>query len=251
MKACIIIPARWGSTRFPGKALAQIAGKSLIQRVWEIALAVKNANAAWVATDDKRIAGHCKDFGASVVLTSPNCKNGTERVQETLKRLKIRPQVVVNLQGDALITPPEIIEALIAKMLKDKNCVMATPAYRLSPKELRMLKKAKSNSKTSGTTVIFDKKGLALNFSRSKIISAYAHIGIYGYRPSALKKFVSLHESQLEKAEGLEQLRALENGIPIHAVVVNTKKRTLWAVDTPQDAKIAEEIIAREGELVS
>lgn len=252
MKAAIIIPVRWGSTRLPGKTLACVAGKTLIRRVWDLAKQVNNAEALWIATDDKRILNHCKEFTANVTITSSRCKNGTERVLEAVKRLKLRAQIIINLQGDAVLTPPWIIEALIEKMTKDKSCQIATPAYRLSPQELQKLKKAKAKSQTSGTTVVFNKSSRALYFSRSLIPSQppiYAHIGLYAYTRKALEKFVSLPESPLEKTEGLEQLRALENGIPIDVVLINTRGRTLWAIDTPNDVAIAEKIISQEGEL--
>jgi len=257
MDACIIIPARWGSTRFPGKALASIAGKTLIQRVWELAKKVKNAQNVFVATDDERIKKHCEGFGAKVIMTGLDCKNGTERVLDAIRRLKMDAKVYVNFQGDAVLTSPHIAQAVIEKMLKDSGCKIATAAFQLSGEQLENLKKAKANSKTSGTTVTFDKKGRALYFSRSLIPSlegkstacVYEHIGLYAYTREALEEFMSKPPSALEEAEALEQLRALENGMPIDVVVVELKGRTLWAVDTPSDVTIVENLLRREGEI--
>ena len=257
MNACIIIPARWGSTRFPGKALAKIDGKTLIQRVWELAKKVKNAQEVWIATDDERIQKHCGEFGAKVVMTNADCKNGTERVLDAIRRLKFDAKTYINFQGDAVLTPPYIVEAVIEKMLGDPNAQIATAAFKLSVPQLEHLKKAKANSKTSGTTVTFDKKGRALYFSRNIIPSlegnpnatVYEHIGLYAYTREALEDFMSKPASALEEAEALEQLRALENGIAIDVVLVDLKGKTLWAVDTPADVTITEDIIRREGEI--
>lgn len=248
MQSVVIIPARYGSTRFPGKPMADIKGLSLLNRVWCIAKAAKNVDKVYIATDDKRIFDHAKSFGADAVMTSGSCPNGSFRVMEAIDNLKTAPEIIVNLQGDAVLTPPWIIEAVI-KELKDNNDVnIATPAVRLL-----------KSSKPGGTLVVFDLKKNALYFSRAKIPfnrekqdsceGLYRHIGIYGYKLDALKQYVSLKPTPLEEIEKLEQLRALENGMKIRVVEVDYKGRTHWAVDRPEDIDIVVEIINKEGEL--
>lgn len=265
MEAAIIIPARYGSTRFPGKPLAEILGKSLLERTWQIAKAAKTANRVCIATDDERIFKYAIAFGADVQMTPIQCENGTERVLSALKLLKYKPDIVVNLQGDALLTPPHAIEELIKTLQIDDSCKIATLATRLDYVQYDKLLKQKANGDAGGTLVTFDRTGRALYFSKSMIpflrntshyktvenqLPVYRHIGIYGYRYDALAHYVSLQPTSLEQAEGLEQLRALENGIDIKVVVVDYHGRTHWSVDNPDDVRTAEEIILREGELV-
>jgi len=249
MQSVVIIPARYGSTRFPGKPMAQISGTSLLNRVWKIAKAAKNVDEVYIATDDKRILEHLESFGAKAVMTKPECPNGSFRCMEAVENLKIRPDIVINLQGDAVLTPPWIIEEVINEFKKDNNVQIASPAVRLT-----------KGSKTGGTLVVFDLKKDALYFSRAKIPfnrddqetvqGLYRHIGIYGYKLNALKQYVGFKSTPLEEIEKLEQLRALENGMKIRMVVVDYKGRTHWAVDRPEDIDIVEEIIKKEGELV-
>jgi len=249
MQSVVIIPARYGSTRFPGKPMAQISGVSLLNRVWKIAKAAKNVDEVYIATDDKRILEHVESFGAKAVMTKSECPNGSFRCMEAVENLKISPDIVINLQGDAVLTPPWIIEEVINEFKKDNNVQIASPAVRLT-----------KDSKTGGTLVVFDLKKDALYFSRAKIPfnrddqehsqGLYRHIGIYGYKLNALKQYVNLKPTPLEEIEKLEQLRALENGMKIRMVIVDYKGRTHWAVDRPEDISIVEEIIKKEGELV-
>ena len=249
MQRIVIIPARYGSTRFPGKPMAKINGLTLLNRVWLIAKAAKNVDQVYVATDDKRIFDHAQSFGAKAVMTSESCPNGSFRTMEAVNKLNIEPELVINLQGDAVLTPPWIIEAVIEELSKNKDVKIASPMVKLS-----------KESKAGGTLVVFDLKKDALYFSRAKIPfkreeqnssdGLYRHIGIYGYRLEALKQYVSLKPTPLEEAEKLEQLRALENGIKIRMVEVEYKGRTHWAVDKPEDVNIVEDIIKKEGELV-
>ncbi|MFH1223613.1 MAG: 3-deoxy-manno-octulosonate cytidylyltransferase [Pseudomonadota bacterium] len=255
MKAVIVIPSRYGSTRFPGKPFVKVAGVGMLNRVWRIAKAVKGVDEVYVATDDKRIFDEVEKFGGKAVMTSSECPNGTHRVLETLEKLEVsdkswtRSDIAVNFQGDAVVTPPWVIEALISEMKKDKNILIATPAI-----EVR-------GEKTAGTMVTFDTNHNALFFSRAQIpnsknhpdakdIKRFRHIGIYAYTYDALRKFCSLEPTPLEKIEKLEQLRALENGIPIKVVEVDYKGRTHGSIDTPDDVKTVEDIIKKEGELV-
>ncbi len=260
MNIAIVIPSRYGSKRFPGKPLADIRGRSLLQRVWSIAKKVTGVSGVYVATDDARIADHARSFGAEAVMTSPGCANGTERVLAALRTFAKRPDAVVNLQGDAVLTPPWVLQSMVDEMKSDSSVRMVTAAVRLSPEQVRELEDSKRQTPTSGTLVTFDRNGDALYFSKSLIPNQrhaagdaapfYRHVGVYGYRTETLENLCALPEGPLERAEELEQLRALENGIPIRVVVVDYRGRTHWAVDAPQDAAKVAEIIAREGELV-
>ena len=252
----IIIPARYGSKRFPGKPLYPICGVPLLERVYRIALKT-SADEVMVATDDEHIAELVASFGGRCVMTSPECANGSERVLEALQSLTKEPDIVLNLQGDALLTPPWVLEALIDEM--QNGAAVATPAVRLTKENTEALHKAKLAGNNSGTLVVFDSAHRALYFSRSIIPfvrteqdpwPVFRHIGLYAYTPQVLREYVKLPKGKLEAVEQLEQLRFLENGIPLKVVEVDYRGRTHYAIDTPEDVKIAEEIIQREGELV-
>ena len=259
MTPAIIIPARFASTRFPGKPLAEIAGQSLLRRVWGVAHSLADAANIYIATDDARIADHARSFGADVIMTPADCVNGGARVLAAAKSLSPRPGHLVNFQGDAPLTPPWVLKAVVDAMIADPSLPMVTAAVRLTPGQIRETEESKKTSPTSGTFVVFARNGDALYFSKSLIpnlrdpggdTGVYRHVGIYGYRFETLEKLQTLPEGPLERAEKLEQLRALENGIPIRVVVVDYKGRTHWSVDTPEDAARTAAIIAREGELV-
>lgn len=259
MNIAVIIPARYASTRFPGKPLADIGGKSLLERVWAIARSAAGVSGVYVATDDQRIYDHARAFGAGVVMTPAACADGGARVLAAARALKERPDAVVNLQGDAALTPPWVLQAVIDALQADPALPMVTAAVPLSPAQLRDMEASKTSSPTSGTLVVFDGARNALYFSKSLIPATrdsggetphYRHVGIYGYRLDTLEKLQTLPEGPLERAEKLEQLRALENGIPVRVVIVDYRGRTHWSVDTPEDAAKTAAIIAREGELV-
>ncbi len=263
MQTAIIIPVRYGSTRFPGKPLAQISGHSMLERVWRIASAASTTAKVFIATDDERIAEAAKTLGASVVMTPKDCLNGGERVLAALKNLNLPDlDVVVNFQGDAVLTPPWIVAELINAFHKDPQISIATPAVRLNPEASRELSAAKQSGSSSGTLVTFDKVFNALYFSKSFIpyrrgtaafetAPVYRHIGMYAYRPAVLEKLNNLPETELERSEGLEQLRALENQIPIRIVPVDYRGRSHASVDNPEDIAVVEKIIAAEGELLT
>lgn len=260
VKAIIVIPSRYGSTRFPGKPLAKIAGRSMLERVWRIASAVMGIEEVYIATDSDRVRQHAVNFGAKVIMTSPDCKNGTERVHEVVKGLKVKPDVVINLQGDAVLTPPHIIQALLGAMAADRSIQIATPAVQLTPKQFSDLKRVREQGEGGGTFVVFDHNHRALYFSKAPIPHlrnpdmeappVYRHIGMYAYSSKALAAYLNFPATPLEKAEQLEQLRALENGMPIQVVEVDYAGRTAGSVDTPEDVITVEEIIEREGELL-
>ncbi len=259
MSVAIIIPCRFGSSRFPGKPLARIAGRSMIERVWRIANAIRGVDSVFIATDDQRIAEHATSFGGLVAMTSPDCRNGTERCFEVAKAQSIKPSIVLNLQGDAVLTPPHVLDALVAVMTQPKAPLLATPAVRLGKAQHQQMLEARGSA-AGGTFVTFNLNKQALYFSKSSIPflrradadshPVYRHIGLYAYQYAVLEQLVKLPPTPLEEAEQLEQLRALEHGIPIQIVPVEYGGRSHWSVDKPEDVAIAEKIIASEGELV-
>lgn len=256
-RALIVIPARMASTRFPGKPLAQIAGRAMIERVWRIAKATSTGDVL-IATDDPELQAFAQSFGADVLMTNPNCLTGTDRVAEAARSF---PQYTVffSLQGDAVLTPPWVIDQVLQTMLNDKTILMATPAVRLQGQALIDFVDTKKGGSSSGTVVVFDRMCNALYFSKALIpynrnpleSPVYRHIGLYAYRMDVLQKLNQFPEGPLERSEKLEQLRALENGIPIRVVPVDYRGRTHGSVDRPEDVTIIESIIAKEGELIS
>ena len=234
-KCAVIIPARYASTRFPGKPLAMLAGKPMIQHVYEKAAASCAAVVA-VATDDERIAAAVEDFGGTAVMTSPAHPSGTDRIAEALGKLDQECDLVINVQGDEPLIPTSVIDELIGVMRADPALPMATVAV---PGDRE--KMTENNVK-----VVFGADGKALYFSRSMIpflrrggveCGVWLHWGIYAYRRDVLEKFVALPPGKLENAEKLEQLRALENGIAIRVV---TSELQSIGVDTPEDLAAAE-----------
>ena len=237
MEAIGIIPARYGSTRFPGKVLVKIKGKTMIQRVYEQAKKSASLKYVIVATDDIRIFKEVERFGGKAVMTPQRCKSGTDRVAEVAKR--IREEIIVNIQGDEPFLPPGMIEEGILPFKKDKNkkILMGTIATKIKDYSVY--------NDPNVVKVVVDKDNFALYFSRSplpylrevkfsSILPIYKHIGLYIFRRSFLLKFNSLPKSPLEKIEGLEQLRVLENGYRMKVVI--TKYDSL-SIDTPADLK--------------
>ncbi len=258
MGAAIVIPARYGSTRFAGKPLHKIAGVSMLERVWRIAKAVRGSSRVVIATEDERIVAHAASFGAEAVLTTESCANGTERVFAAQQAASITEDILLNLQGDAVLTPPWVLETMIAEMERDPAADIVTPAVRLDDEALAAFKQHKQTNPASGTSVVFDQNFNALYFSKTIIpyirkqgaASIYRHIGLYGYRRRGLERYVTLTPTPLETAEGLEQLRPLEHGMKIRVAIVDYQGRTHGSVDAPDDVAVIEGIIAREGELV-
>jgi 3-deoxy-manno-octulosonate cytidylyltransferase (CMP-KDO synthetase) len=261
METIIVIPARYGSSRYPGKPLAPVMGRSLLERVWRIGKAVPGVSRVLVATDDARIAEHVRSFGGESVMTSERCANGSERAYEAIQNLGVQADVVVNLQGDAVLMPPWVVGALVQEMNRDTTVQIATPAVRLTADQYKSMSAMKGAGVVSGTTVTFGKSGDALYFSKGIIPFVrsapatgeppiFQHIGVYAYRAEALKRYIGLPQGMFEEVEQLEQLRALENGMPIRVVQVSLQGRTMWSIDNPQDVARVEEIIRAEGELV-
>jgi len=239
MKILGIIPARYSSTRFPGKPLVDIFGKTMIQRVYEQAFKSNLLSYLVVATDDKRIYDEVKSFNGNVLMTSKNHTNGTERCNEVLEVIDKNFDIVINIQGDEPFFLSSEIK-LLSTCFKDKNTDIATL--------IKKIDKIEDVENTSVIKVIVSTNNKALYFSRlpipfyrndesSKRIlkhNFFKHIGIYAYRPKILKEIVKLKESKLEKAESLEQLRWLENDYTISTNITNHDSNS---VDTPEDLK--------------
>ncbi len=240
-KAVGIIPARWSSTRFPGKPLHLIAGKPLLQRVLERCRHAKNLDALIIATDDMRIAEAAFDWGAEIALTSPRHQSGTDRVAEVVCNAK-QFAFVINIQGDEPLIDPYLIDRLVEKLRSDRKIDVVTAAHPFeNPAEA---------SSPHQVKVVVDARGRALYFSRAAIpyprnpskIKCLHHQGIYGFRRDALLQFVKWKRGPLERAESLEQLRALENGVIVHVLLT---RHGTPGVDTPTDAEALEQKLAR------
>lgn len=244
MKTLIVVPARWGSTRLPGKPLANLAGKPLVQWAWEAACRSRLADHVVVATDDRRVLHVVQGLGGDAVMTSKRHPSGTDRMAEVASQR--RASLYVNVQGDEALLPPKEIDALIRGMREDRAPI-GTLAHQVDSEDEYL--------RPDVVKVVTTSTGHALYFSRSplphyrdghgpkELKNVWRHVGIYAFRAAALKKFVALRPGQLEKAEKLEQLRALENGMAIR--VFPTKYRAI-GVDTPQDLIEAERLLAQK-----
>lgn len=251
MKTVIFIPARYASSRYPGKPLAELrqkdgSTKSLIRMSWEAASCIDGVDAVYVATDDARIADHARSFGAEVVMTSEQCENGTARCADALARLDEQPDLVINFQGDAPLTPPWFVEELIAAMTTDPTVSMATPVLRCDRQTYENFVEDRKNDQVGGTTAVFDQDMNALYFSKEVLpwiapgklpepIPVFHHVGVYAYRPEALKRYTETPVSTLEQLEGLEQLRFLSAGIAVRCVEVDARGRVFWELNNPGD----------------
>lgn len=262
MSVLLAIPARYDSTRYPGKPLVSLRGpdgeKTLIRRSWEAAMAVAGVDRVVVATDDDRIRDHAQGFGAEVVMTTSDARNGTERCAEVAALLP-GFEVVVNLQGDAPLTPAWFVEALVAGLLADAGADIATPVLRCDGRALNGLLADRRAGRVGGTTAVFDAAMRALYFSKEVIPftgASYAdadatpvfhHVGVYAYRPAALAAYPAWPIGPLETLEGLEQLRFLENGRKVLCVEVQAKGRAFWELNNPSDVPILEAMLAEMG----
>ena len=263
-KIVIIIPARYASARFAGKPLVLLTGatgasKSLIQRSWETACEVPGVDDILVTTDDERIAQAVRKFGGQVIMTSSNCRNGTERVAEASAGLAGPADIVVNLQGDAPLTPPWFITGLIEEMQRDPTVQMATPVLQCNGYTLNMLLEDRRNGRVGGTTAVFDLNWDALYFSKEVLpftdklyaidakTPVYHHVGAYAYRPQTLARYVGWREGALEKFEGLEQLRFLEQATKVRCVLVEGRGRVFWELNNPVDVARIEGVLQQNG----
>ncbi len=255
-KVIAVIPARYASTRFPGKPLALILGKPMLQYVYERSCQAALVDKVIIATDDERIASVAISFGAEVAMTSPDCPTGTDRIATVSKRSRFKGfGLVVNVQGDEPLIDPEMIDCCVEVMMKNRKLAMSTAKCSLETFQELL--------DPNVVKVVTDNGGRALYFSRSPIPydrdqwgnifagkepvghvidfeNVFRHIGIYVYRRSFLQTFTQLSPTALERREKLEQLRALEYGFTIG--VVETKSKSV-GVDTPKDLALVEKIL--------
>jgi 3-deoxy-manno-octulosonate cytidylyltransferase (CMP-KDO synthetase) len=247
-KAVGIIPARWGSTRFPGKLLHPITGQPLLQHVWERCQQAQSLDALIIATDDIRIAEAAFDWGAEVSLTSNRHASGTDRIAEVARNLRGVTHII-NVQGDEPLIDPKLIDRLAAALKRDRKLEMITAAH--------PFENAAEASSPHQVKVIVDLRGNALYFSRFAIpfprdrsapIKYLRHQGIYGFRRKTLLQFVTWKSTPLERAESLEQLRALENGVKVYVLIT---KHGSPGVDTLEDAVALERKLAHTRQRIS
>ncbi len=246
MKSIIIIPARYASTRLPGKPLKDVAGKTLIQRVWEGAGSSEIASRTLIATDDERISRECERFGAECILTSDKARSGSDRILEAYDSINENAEIVVNVQGDEPLMSGELIDKLLSEFIDSKADVGTLI------KKIDSLEEFKDNSVVKA---IVGENGIAKDFKReiefddeSKANEDirngvyYKHIGVYAYRTAVLRRFVNLPPSPREQREKLEQLRLLEDGATF--LCVGTDKE-LIGIDTPEDLDRARRIFEK------
>lgn len=259
----VIIPARYDSSRFPGKPLAGLRGstglaKPLIQRSWETAVAACDKSSVWVATDDARIADAVRTFGGQVIMTSSHLRNGTERCAEAAEQIPDCPDIIVNFQGDAPLIPAPLIGQLAAALADDATAAMATPGLRCSPTTYDHLEADSAAGRVGGTTVIFDRKYRALYFSKrmlpyippatpSPAEHIHLHLGIYAYRRDDLARYVAAPPSSLELLEGLEQLRFLAEGQVVKIVPLDPVGWDCIELNNPSDIAAIETILRQRG----
>jgi len=242
MKSICVIPARYSSTRLPGKPLKDICGKPMICRVWERARLAKSVAEVIVATDDERILQAVEKNSGRAMMTRADHKTGTDRLAEVAEKFP-DVEVIVNVQGDEPLIEPALIDELIGEFVADKNLQMATVATELTD--------ADEMKNPNNVKVVLDKNNDALYFSRSLIpyprnvgkAKVFKHIGIYAYRRNFLLAYAKMTPTPLEQSESLEQLRALENGYKIRVIKSSCR---FVGVDTEEDLKLVNEIYQRE-----
>ncbi len=238
-----VIPSRFGAQRFPGKPLALIAGKPLVQWVWEATRAAKRVTRVVVATDSEKIARFVRGFGGEVAMTSPRCPSGTDRVAQVARGS--RAGIIVNVQGDEPLMSPQTIDKVVEVLQQDGAAVMSTA--------VRKPENDKEWRDPNAVKAILDRSNYALYFSRAPLpsptrseglthIPRWIHMGIYAYRRAFLFRFAALPPSPLELAEKLEQLRVLEHGCAIKTAIVSGQT---CAVDRPEDVRRVERIMSK------
>lgn len=264
MSVLIVIPARYASTRYPGKPLVGLTGatgvtQSLIERSWRAAGHVSGVDRVVVATDDDRIRAAAEGFGAEVVMTSTTCENGTERCAEAHEALGGGYEIIVNLQGDAPLTPHWFVEDLIAGLCADPGAEVATPVLRCDGRALNGFLDDRKAGRVGGTTAVFGAGNRGLYFSKEVIpytaqryddaaeTPVFHHVGVYAYRPDALRTYPTWDSGPLEQLEGLEQLRFLERGRPILCVEVEARGKQFWELNNPEDVPRIQAMMAEMG----
>ena len=265
IRTLIVIPARYGSSRFPGKPLATIAGQTMLQRVASQARAAAAAmrdTAFVVATDDQRIADHCAEIDAPSIMTAADAPSGSDRALAAADQFAPDCRFIINLQGDAPFTPVSYLKTII-EALDAGGWEVVTPCIRLDWRTLDALREAKALSPSSGTTCVMAPDGRAQWFSKtiipalrneqalkkaSDLSPVYRHVGLYGFTRAGLERFTSLPASHYEKIEELEQLRMVEAGMAVKCVIVEPHQISTAGVDTPEDRDRLEALIARLGD---
>ncbi len=264
MSVAIIIPARFASTRYPGKPLVALQGVSglkqtLIERSWRAAMQVSGVDRVVVATDDDRIKSEAESFGAEVVMTSTDCQNGTERCAQAHAEMGGGYEIVVNLQGDAPLTPHWFVEDLISGLRQDPDAMIATPVLETNGAALNGFLNDRRHGRVGGTTAVFNRKNHALYFSKevipftsqnyddAAITPIFHHVGVYAYRPEPLAAYPGWQQGPLEKLEGLEQLRFMENGHSVLCIQVAAKGRQFWELNNPEDVEKLQDMMRQMG----
>jgi 3-deoxy-manno-octulosonate cytidylyltransferase (CMP-KDO synthetase) len=240
MRVIGVIPARYASTRFPGKPLALIKGRTLIERVWRQARMSRELDDVIVATDDRRIVAAVTAFGGRAVLTSRACTSGTDRMAEVAGRVEKKADIFINIQGDEPLISPLLIDRLVLTLRQNPAVMAVTAVYPMNVPEERQ--------DPNVVKVVTDRQGFALYFSRypvpfarsAAMVRLFKHLGIYGYRRDFLIRFASWKQTPLEKAECLEQLRILEMGYRVKTIVA---RRDSFGVDVPGDVVKIERLI--------
>ena len=264
LKFAVAIPARFGSTRLPGKPLAMIGGRTMLSRVVDVAReAIEGYDGAeiFVATDHVQISDHAAALGVQALMTPESCASGSDRVLAALRQLENWPDFVVNLQGDAPFTPPHVLHQLFEAFAAHPHYEVVTPVHRLRWADLDRLREKKEKSPFSGTSAVVREDGQALWFSKmilpalrgeeklrseSDFSPVWQHMGLYGFRPDILEQFCRLTQSPYEILEGLEQLRLLENGIKVQTVAVEIEEGMIQSgIDSPEDLARAEEFLSK------
>ena len=264
MSVLLVIPARYASTRYPGKPLVALTGatglaRSLIERSWIAAQSVQGVDRVVIATDDARIRAESEGFGAEVVMTSSDCQNGTERCAEAHAALGGGYEIVVNLQGDAPLTPHWFVEELVRGLRAAPTAGIATPVLRCDGSALSSLLADRQAGRVGGTTAVFAADHRALYFSKEVIpftatsyepasaTPVFHHVGVYAYRADALARYPAWPIGPLERLEGLEQLRFMEQGQNVLCVEVEAHGRQFWELNNPEDVPKIEAMMADMG----
>lgn len=259
-EAVIIIPARYASQRYPGKPLALLRGasgqaKTLLER--SIAAARATGLPTFVATDDPRIAAEATRHDCPVILTDTTCANGSERVSQAVVRAGLTADIIVNLQGDAPLTPPDFVLALVNTLRATPALHVATPILRCDAQSFANFTADRRAGRVGATTVTRDTAGRALYFSKEVIpftngqflpdVPVFHHVGLYAYRRAALLAYPDMPQGPLERAEGLEQLRFLENGLSVQTVQVDAAGALFWELNNPSDVPLIESALLARG----
>lgn len=264
MSVLLVIPVRYASTRYPAKPLAMLKGasgqsRSLIERAWLAAQDVRGVDRVVVATDDTRIRDAAEAFGAQVVMTPESCFNGTERCAAAYDALGSDAEIVVNLQGDAPLTPHWFVEDLVNAMRNTPDADIATPVLRCDGRALNGFLADRKAGRVGGTTAVFDAHMRAMYFSKEVVpftsatypneamTPVFHHVGVYAYRPKALAAYPTWPVGPLEQLEGLEQLRFMEQGGTVRCVEVQAKGRQFWELNNPEDVPVLEQMMREMG----